>query len=130
MVSVESWKKHFRRMAHKSFPSEDMYLVGQSGRGLGRNSYNRTTYKIRGSSPTKSDKSTIEIVSPVAQELERAKVLIGPKSIKGKGSGKKCSKKSGRCTGKVKKKKSTKGKSTAKKGKKTNKKKTGGKKKK
>ena len=102
MVSVETWKKHFKSMAHKSFPNEAMYIVNQSGRGLGRNAFNKTTYKIRGS-PKKSEQAVIEIVSPVAQEVERAKVLLGREPIKRKSCKKKGSSKRGRCAGKVKK---------------------------
>ena len=102
MVSVESWKRHFRSMAHRAFPNEDMYIVNQTGRGIGRNSFNRTTYKIRGT-PSKSDNAVIEIVSPVAQEIERAKVLLGRQPIKRKACRKKGSSKKGRCSGKVKK---------------------------
>lgn len=102
MVSVESWKRHFRSMAHRAFPNEDMYVVNQTGRGIGRNSFNRTTYKIRGT-PSKSDNAVIEIVSPVAQEIERAKVLLGRQAIKRKSCKKKGSSKKGRCSGKVKK---------------------------
>ena len=102
MVSVETWKRHFKSMAHKAFPNEDMYIVNQSGRGLGRNAFNRTTYKIRGS-PSKGKNAVIEIVSPVAQEVERAKVLLGSEPIKRKACKKKGSSKKGRCTGKVRK---------------------------
>ena len=102
MVSVETWKRHFRSMADRSFPNDDMYIVNQTGRGLGRNAFNRTTYKIR-SSPKKSENAVIEIVSPVAQEVERAKVLLGREPIKRKTCRKKGTSKRGRCSGKVKK---------------------------
>ena len=112
MVTVDTWKRHFMKMAHKSFPNEDMYIVNQSGRGIGRNSYNRTTYKIRGSGSKDTHPSTIEIVSPVAQEVERAKLLIGnnKKNIKKKVCKKNGSSKTGRCSGKIKKKLNRKGK--------------------
>lgn len=85
MVSVEKWKDHFKRLAHKSFPHEDMYIVSQSGRGLGRNAYKKTLYQIR--APKFSNtKPTIEIVSPVASTLQRAKALTkASKGIKSKG---------------------------------------------
>ena len=102
MVSVEMWKRHFRSMAHKSFPNDDMYIVNQTGRGIGRNAFNKTTYKIRGT-PSKSGNAVIEIVSPVAQEVERAKVLLGREPIKKKTCRKKGSSKKGRCSGKVRK---------------------------
>ena len=82
MVSVEKWKNHFKRLAHKAFPKEDMYIVAQSGRGLGRNSYKRTLYQIRTPSGSGGGKPTVEIVSPVASTLERAKALT--KTIKRK----------------------------------------------
>ena len=66
-------------MAHKVFPQEDMYIVNKGNRGLGRNAFTRTTSKI-----WKSDapKCTIEIVSPIAQAVDKAKALISPKSIR------------------------------------------------
>ena len=82
MVSVEKWKNHFKRLAHKTFPKEDMYIVAQSGRGLGRNSYRRTLYQIRTPSGSGGGKPTIEIVSPVASTLGRAEALT--KTIKRK----------------------------------------------
>ena len=82
MVSVEKWKSHFKRLAHKAFPHEDMYIVTQSGRGLGRNSYNRTLYQIRTPTGASAGKPTVEIVSPIASTLGRAKALT--KTIKRK----------------------------------------------
>ena len=46
MVSVGEWTKHFQSMAHKAFLHEDMYIVNKGSRGLGRNAFARTTYKI------------------------------------------------------------------------------------
>ena len=46
MVSINEWKKHFQSMAHKAFPQEDMYIVNKGSRGLGRNSFARTMYKM------------------------------------------------------------------------------------
>ena len=79
MVSVEKWKSHFKRFAHKAYPNEDMYIVAQSGRGLGRNAYKRTLYQIRTPIGNTNAKPTIEIVSPVASNLERAKALTKTK---------------------------------------------------
>ena len=85
MVSVEKWKSHFKRLAHKAFPHEDMYIVAQSGRGLGRNAYRRTFYQIRTPAGGSGGKPTIEIVSPVASDLGRARALTkSTKSIKRK----------------------------------------------
>ena len=41
MVSVEKWKEHFCRRAHQTFPKEEMYIVNQTGHGLGHNAYSR-----------------------------------------------------------------------------------------
>ena len=105
---MDEWKKHFQNMACKAFPQEDMYIVNKGSRGLRRNSFARTTYKKR-----KSDgpKCTVEIVSPVAQALDRAKALISPKSIRETEKGSKVSKKKckhGSKVSKVIKEKSTK----------------------
>ena len=74
MVSIEKWKEHFRRMAQKGHTHEDdIFIVNQSGRGLGRNAYPKhTLYKVRktiGNTP-------VTIVSPVVGNLDRAKVLM------------------------------------------------------
>ena len=74
MVLIEKWKEHFRRMAQKGHTHEDdIFIVNQSGRGLGRNAYpKRTLYKVRktiGNTP-------ITIVSPVVGNLDRAKALM------------------------------------------------------
>ena len=90
MVSVEKWKNHFKRLAHKAFPHEDMYIVAQSGRGIGRNAYRRTLYQICTPTGGSGGKPTIEIVSPVASTLGRAKALT--KTIKRKKSKKSSSK--------------------------------------
>ena len=78
MVSVDQWEQHFKTMANRAFLHEDMYEVNKGGRGIGRNSFPRTTYKIR--KPT-GPTPTVEIVSPMAQTVERAKALFEP--IKG-----------------------------------------------
>ena len=74
MVSKEKSKEHFRRMAQKGHMHEDdIFIVNQSGRGLGRNAYPKhTLYKVRktiGNTP-------ITIVSPVVGNLDRAKALM------------------------------------------------------
>ena len=74
MVSIEKWKGHFRHMAQKGHTHEDdIFIVNQSGRGLGRNAYSkRTLYKVRktiGNTP-------VTIVSPVVGNLDRAKALM------------------------------------------------------
>ena len=74
MVLIEKWKEHFRRMAQKGLMHEDdIFIVNQSGRGLGRNAYAKCTlYKVRktiGNTP-------LTIVSPVAGNLDRARALM------------------------------------------------------
>ena len=74
MVSIEKWKEHFRHMAQKGHMHEDdIFIVNQSGRGLGRNAYPKhTLYKVRktrGNTP-------VTIVSPVVRNLDRAKALM------------------------------------------------------
>lgn len=77
MASVEQWKNHFSQMAKREVPNEDMYIVNQRGKGLGRNSYNKTVYKVR-----KPAQSQVNIVSPVAANVNRARALMKKKSIK------------------------------------------------
>ena len=71
MVSVEKWKEHFKQMAHREYPNEDMYIVNQRGRGIGRNAYKKTTYKVRA-----PKRGAVNIVSPVAQTVQRARALM------------------------------------------------------
>ena len=47
MVSVDQWEQHFKTMANKAFPHEDIFVVNKGGRGTGRNFFPGTTYKIR-----------------------------------------------------------------------------------
>ena len=95
MVSVERWKHHFKRMAGRH-NSEDVYIVNQRGRGLGRNSYpNRTLYHVRSQiDPGKGPNPKVEIISPVAQSVDRARALV-----KGQGGGKKKRKRSSSSSG-------------------------------
>ena len=74
MVSIEKRKEHFRPMAQKGHTHEDdIFIVNQSGRGLGRNAYPKCTlYKVRktiGNTP-------VTIVSLVVENLDRAKALM------------------------------------------------------
>ena len=75
MVSLEKWKEHFKRMAQKGhMHEEDIFIVNQSGWGLGRNSFpKRTLYKVRKSM---GGTTPVTIVSPVAGNLDRAKALM------------------------------------------------------
>ena len=123
MVSIEKWKEHFKCMAQKGHTHEDdIFILNQSGHGLGRNAYPKhTLYKVRktiGNTP-------ITIVSSVAGNIDRAKALMQ----KGGGGGKrkkKTYKKKKTKAKTVTKKKATKKKTSATK----TKKKKGGKKKK
>ena len=75
MVSVEKWKEHFRRQVHRTFTKEEMYIVNQTGHGLGRNAYSRQAmYKVRHTSG--GPNPSVEIVSPIAQFLNRAKYML------------------------------------------------------
>ena len=74
MVLIEKWKEHFRHMAQKVHMHEDdIFIVNQSGRALGRNAYPKCTlYNVRktiGNTP-------VTIVSPVEGNLDRAKALM------------------------------------------------------
>ena len=75
MVSVEKWKEHFCRQAHRTFPKEEMYIVNQTGCGLGRNAYPRQAmYKVQHTSG--GPNPSVEIVSPIAKSLNRAKYML------------------------------------------------------
>ena len=74
MVLIEKWKEHFKRMAQKGHMHEDdIFILNQSGHGLGRNAYPKCTlYEVRktiGNTP-------ITIVSSVAGNIDRAKALM------------------------------------------------------
>ena len=74
MISIEKWQEHFSCMAQKGHMHEDdIFIVNQSGRGLGRNAYPKCTiYKVR-----KTIKhASITIVSPVVGNLDRSKELM------------------------------------------------------
>ena len=73
MVSVEKWKEHFCRQAHQTFLKE-MYIVNQTGHGLGHNAYSRQAmYKVQ---CTSGPNPSVEIVSLIAQSLNRAKYRL------------------------------------------------------
>ena len=84
MVLIEKWKEHFRHIAQKGHTHEDdIFIVNQSGHGLGRNAYPKCTlYKVRktiggGTTP-------ITIVSPVAGNIDSTKALMQQGGGKGK----------------------------------------------
>jgi hypothetical protein len=104
------------KMASGKIPPEDLYVLNQRGRGIGRNAFTRTHYKVRTPSSSPSTLSPTTIVSPVAQTMEMVSAKIGIKRKGRKKSGSR-TKKGGR--GKTKNKK--KGKKKAKGKKKTKK---------
>ena len=71
--------KTLSKHGSQSFSPGRYYIVNKGSRGLGRNAFARTTYKIQ-----KSDgpKHTVEIVSPIAKAVDRAKALISLKRIR------------------------------------------------
>ena len=75
MVAIEKWKEHVRYMAQKSHMHEDdIFIVNQSGHGLGRNAYSKhTLYKVR---KTLGGTTPVTIVLPVAGNLDRARALM------------------------------------------------------
>ena len=74
MVSIAKWKEHFICMAQKGHTHEDdIFILNQSGRGLGRNAYPKCTlYKVRKS----IGNTPITIVSSVVGNIDRAKALM------------------------------------------------------
>ena len=112
MVLIEKWKEHFRHMAQKGHTHEDdIFIVNQSGRGLGRNAYPKhTLYKVRktiGNTP-------ITVVSLVVGNLDRAKALMEGGGGEGGKRKKKNYKKKKTMPKTVTKKKATKKKTTTK----------------
>jgi hypothetical protein len=78
---------HFRRFSHKLQSPDDVYLVNQTGRGLGRNAYPKSAmYRVRGGSTGVSAPSKVEVVSPVAQSVNQAKALISSEKSRKKGT--------------------------------------------
>ena len=47
MVSIERWKDQYKHLASQSYPNEDVYIVPQSGRGLGRNAYPKKKHSTK-----------------------------------------------------------------------------------
>ena len=39
MVSIERWKEQYKHLDSQAYPHEDVYIMPQLGRGLGRNAY-------------------------------------------------------------------------------------------
>lgn len=114
MVSVEKWKEHFKRLTSRLHSPDDVYLVNQTGRGLGRNAYpKKVLYKVRSNAP--SSPAKVEIVSPVAQNVNQARALIKGGGIKKTHKGKGSISKKGRGKGKKSKPNKKKKKKTTKK---------------
>ena len=65
MVLIEKWKEHFRCLTQKGHMHKgDIFIVNQSGWGLGRNAFPKCTlYKVR---KIVGGTTLITIVSPVA----------------------------------------------------------------
>ena len=97
MVSVEKWKEHFKRLAQRSHPHESMFIVSQSGRGLGRNTNNKKLYQIR----TPAVSSTIEMVTPMGSSLTNGGSMVKSSGIKRKKKSKPASRNTGRPTDKT-----------------------------
>lgn len=78
-MKTEDWKRHFSKMAGtKSLTTDDeMYIVKhQLGRGLGRQAFGNTVYKLRPNIDETQKKPVVaEIVSPAAQVVAQAKAL-------------------------------------------------------
>ena len=102
MSNLEKWKNHFRNMAEGKVPLEQVYVISQKGRGLGKSRNGKVMYGIR----SQLGSGTVNI-SPVQQGIQQAKSelkseygmstrsLYG-KSIKRKKTAKSESKKTGR----------------------------------
>ena len=80
MVSIESWKEQYKCLASQAYPHEDVYIVPQLRRGLGRKAYpkKKTLYKIK-NLLVRSTKQ-IQIVSLVAASVNRARAQIKKKN--------------------------------------------------
>ena len=79
MVSIERWKEQHKCFTSQSYPNEDVYIMPQSGRGVGRNAYpKKTLYKIK--KPSVKSTEEIQIVSPVAASINRAIVQMKKKN--------------------------------------------------
>lgn len=78
-MKTEDWKRHFSKMAGtKSLATDDeMYIVKhQLGRGLGRQAFGNTVYKLRPNVDETQKKPVVaEIISPAAQVVAQAKAL-------------------------------------------------------
>ena len=75
MVLIEKWKEHFRHMVQNSpIHEDDIFIVNQSGHGLGRNVYPKhILYKVR---KTIGGNTSVTIVSPVAGNLDKARAFM------------------------------------------------------
>lgn len=107
-MKTDDWKKHFARMAGGKAlgQTDEIYIVkSEQGRGLGRQAFGNSVYKIRPAS-NDTEPKTSDIISPVAEVVAQAKALtsskkqyvkktgiVKKKSIKKKTSKKKVTKK-------------------------------------
>ena len=69
MVSLDYWQKHFEKMAKGNIPMDQIYVLSQKGKGIGRRQKGKIVYGIQ-----KGFGSTN--VSPVQQGIKQAKSLL------------------------------------------------------
>ena len=74
MVDLEKWKKHFKHMAKGEIPPDDIYVLNQRGRGLGKNRNGKVLCKVKQSGQDPVQKPVM--ITPVAQGLAQAKSKI------------------------------------------------------
>ena len=73
-MDLEKWKEHFKHMAKREIPHDDIYVLNQRGRGLGNNRNGKVLYKVKQSGQGPVQKPVM--ITPVAQGLAQAKSKI------------------------------------------------------